>query len=253
MTEVYHPLVSIIMTTYNCADTIDRTLAAVEMQDYDSLEIVIKDGGSKDGTWQKLQAFQNSSTHRVIVRQSGDQGIYDAMNQGFALSHGDVLAFCSDLLTYPQVVSDMVHAIAEGGPSCVGAHADLVYAQGDEVKRYWHMGRGRIEQGWMPGHPTLYLKRQIYETYGLYDASYRIAADYEFMIRFLKDHPDDLAYVPKVIVSMYYGGTSTASASSYWKSLQEATRALKHNGIPHPWLVNARRTIRLVRQMHVRP
>jgi len=253
MTETYHPLVSIIMTTFNCADTLDRTLAAADAQDYDSLEIVIKDGGSNDGSWEKIQAFQKSSRHQVIIKQCADRGIYDAMNQGYALSHGDVLAFCSDLLTYPQVVTDMVKAIGEGGSNCVGAHADLVYAQGDEVKRYWHMGKGRIEQGWMPGHPTLYLKRQVYENYGLYDTSYRIAADYEFMIRFLKDHPDGLAYVPKIIVSMYYGGTSTADASSYWKSLKEATRALKQNSIPHPWLVNFRRTIRLMKQMHERP
>ena len=112
------------------------------------------------------------------------------------------------------------------------------------------MGTGRIQDGWMPGHPTLFLKRSVYEKYGLFKTDYRIAADYEFMIRILRDGTEHLAYVPKVIVSMYYGGTSTGDAGSYFASLKEADRALRENGIRHPWRISFLRTIRLMNQFH---
>ena len=107
--------------------------------------------------------------------------------------------------------------------------------------------------GWMPGHPTLFLKREIYKKYGLYNPDYRIAADYEFMIRFLKDKSNRLAYLPKTIIRMYYGGTSTSSISSYLLSLKEGHRALKDNGIKGAFAIDIIRTCRVLMQflMHV--
>ena len=110
------------------------------------------------------------------------------------------------------------------------------------------MGEGTLESGWMPGHPTLFLKREIYERYGTYDTSYRCAADYEFMVRFLKDKENRLAYVPEVLIAMFYGGTSNAGLRNYLVSFQEGYLALKKNSVKFPLLITLKRTLRVLRQ-----
>ena len=110
------------------------------------------------------------------------------------------------------------------------------------------MGEGKLETGWMPGNPTLFLKREIYEQYGTYDIRYRCAADYEFMVRFLKDERNRLAYVPEVLIAMFYGGTSNAGLRNYLVSFKEGYLALRKNGVPMPLLVTVRRTLRVLTQ-----
>ena len=132
---------------------------------------------------------------------------------------------------------------------CIGAHADLVYATDEKVVRYWKMGTQKsLHLGWMPGHPTLFLKREIYEKYGLYNPEYRIAADYEFMVRFLKDKENRLAYLPETIIRMYYGGASTSGTGSYLLSLKEGHKALKDNGVKGAALIDVLRTCRVLWQ-----
>jgi len=156
--------------------------------------------------------------------------------------------FFNDLFLMPDAVSKMMAAI-EADEGCVGAHADLVYATDDKIVRYWKMGPQKsLYAGWMPGHPTLFLKKEVYEKYGLYNDSYKIAADYEFMIRFLKDKENRLAYLPETIIRMYYGGTSTSSTGSYLLSLKEGHRALKDNGIKAAWWIDMLRTVRVLLQ-----
>lgn len=242
-------IVSFILTTYNSAAHLPQTLASIEAQDYSEIEVNIKDGGSTDETLAIIRDYEKTSRHTVHWVSQPDSGIYDAMNQGYALATGDIIVFFNDRLLYPEVVSEMVACI-EADKACVGAHADLVYAgEDDRVVRYWRMGEQRsIYAGWMPGHPTLFLKRDIYERYGLYRTDYRIAADYEFMIRFLKDGENRLAYLPKTIISMFYGGTSTQSAGSYLSSLHEGHRALRENHVKFAWVIDVRRTIRVLLQ-----
>lgn len=182
-----------------------------------------------------------------------DEGIYDAMNQGYALSGGDIIVFFNDFFLCHDAVSKMA-ALIEEDSGCVGAHADLVYADGEKIVRYWRMGPQKsLYAGWMPGHPTLFLKREIYENYGLYKTEYRIAADYEFMIRFLKDGRNRLAYLPENIIRMYYGGTSTSSTGSYLASLKEGHQALKENGLRFAFVIDVLRTLRVLLQFVKRP
>lgn len=242
------PVVSFVLTTYNCGDTISQILEAIEGQDYPSIEINIKDGLSTDNTLEIIEDFKNRSKYKVNTQSQKDTGIYDAMNQGYELTSGDIIVFCSDKLARPDAVSHIVQTINDAGEACVGAHADLVYSENGVPVRDWRMGKGHIRDGWMPGHPTLYLKREIYEKYGLFKTDYRIAADYEFMVRICKDNEDKIAYLPEMIVDMSYGGTSNATAASYWKSLMEANRALRENGYKFPWLISFKRTIRLILQ-----
>ena len=162
------------------------------------------------------------------------------------MSTGDIIAICNDVLTVPNAISMIVEAIERDGSD--GVHSDLVYATDDKVVRYWHMGQGSIRQGWMPGHPTLYLKRKVYEEYGLYDTKYKVSADFEFMIRILKDNKVHLSYIPKILVRMFYGGTSTNSREAYYLSIMESYRALRQNNIPFAWLLIFKRTLKVVNQ-----
>ncbi len=244
--------VSLLVTVYNAKENLPLTLQSIEEQDYPDMEVAIVDGGSADGTVGLIEEFAARMAARpgLSVRwlSEPDGGLYDAMNKAFRLSTGDVVAVCNDRLCRPYTVSLLVAAITQGGPHCVGAHADLVYVEGERVVRKWQMGEGRISDGWMPGHPTLFLRRAVYERYGLYDTSYRCAADYEFMVRFLKEQGNELAYVPEVLVAMFYGGTSNAGLKNYLVSFREGYRALKKNGVPHPLWITLRRTLRVLAQ-----
>lgn len=238
--------VSLILTTYNCIENLKRTLESIEMQDYPKVEVIIVDGHSTDGTVDVIGEYETQSKYKVKWLSEKDQGIYDAMNKGYRLSTGEVIAFFNDLFLSEHAVRWMIEAISAG--SYEGSHADLVYATDDKVIRYWKMGKGNIRQGWMPGHPTLYLKREVYEKYGLYDISYHCSADYEFMVRILRNNDVRLAYVPTTILRMYYGGTSTNSMGSYWLSVKEGHRALVSNGIKNAWLIDLKRTLRVLWQ-----
>ena len=165
------PRVSLILTSYNCRENIEQTLKSIERQDYPQIEVIIVDGGSTDGTVEIVKEYADKTKYNCKWISEKDKGIYDAMNKGYMLSQGDIIAFFNDLFLKCDAVSIMVNAIINENAD--GAHADLVYADGDKVKRYWHMGTGNIRQGWMPGHPALYLRREVYEKYGLYDISYK--------------------------------------------------------------------------------
>lgn len=241
-----YPKVSLILTTYNSEENLPTTLDSIKSQDYPNIEVVIKDGGSKDKTLDIISDFEKNhpANISVISAVSADTGIYDAMNQGIALSTGDIIACFNDRFVCDDAISILVNAL--DGYDAV--HADLVYAEGDKVIRTWRMGQGRLKDGWMPGHPTLYVRREVYEKYGNYKTDYRIAADYEFMVRILKDQTLRLQYVPKSLISMYYGGTSSSSLGSYIKSFWEGYRALKENSIPFAFIITVKRTVKVLRQ-----
>jgi glycosyltransferase involved in cell wall biosynthesis len=241
-----------LVTTYNVKENLKITLEHIRKQNYPALEVVIVDGASTDGTVDVIKEFAGwaAESGKPAVRwvSEPDGGLYDAMNKAYRLSTGDVVAVCNDILYTEDAVSKLVRAIEQGGEAVVGAHADLVYMKNDTVVRSWHMGEGELRQGWMPGHPTLFLKREIYEKYGDYDTSYSCAADYEFMVRFLKDKNNCLAYVPETLVAMFYGGTSNAGLKNYLVSFREGYLALRKNGVRFPFLITIRRTMRVLRQ-----
>lgn len=240
------PKVSLILTSYNCKDNIKRTLKSIEMQTYPAIEIIIIDGASTDGTVDVIKKFSKNTKYECKWISEKDKGIYNAMNKGYYLSNGKIIAFFNDLFLTKDAVSLMIEAIDREHAD--GAHADLIYATDKKVKRYWRMRHGKIKWGWMPGHPTLYLKREIYQRYGVYNEKYKCSADYEFMVRILKDDKVKLAYVPKTIIRMYYGGTSTAGVNNYLFSLKEAHKALIDNHIKGAWLIDMMRTIRVILQ-----
>lgn len=244
--------VSLILTTYNCKNNLEKTLESIESQDYGDIEVVIKDGNSVDGTQEVIKLYAQRSKFKVIWTSKSDSGIYDAMNYGYSMSKGDILLFFNDKFTCKNAVTKLVHAMeqtnTETNKVYDGVHSDLIYVDNDRAVRYWKMGQGRINYGWMPAHPTLCLRRAVYEKYGLYDSSYKCSADYEFMVRILSDNTVKLAYVPEILVSMFYGGTSSNGFKNYWISLKEAHLALKRNNVKNSWIIDLRRTGKVFRQ-----
>ena len=240
--------VSLLLTTYNSAQNLPITLESIQSQTYEKIEVVIVDGASSDATLLLIEQFAKNTALEVKWVSEPDKGLYDAMNKAYRLCTGDIIAVCNDRLCEKDAVALLVDAIDKSGKDCIGAHSDLVYVDGERIVRTWHMGQGSIRQGWMPGHPTLFLKREVYEKYGEYDITYRCAADYEFMVRFLKDEKNKLAYVPKVLISMFYGGTSNAGLRNYLVSFKEGYMALRTNGVKHPLIITLKRTWRVLRQ-----
>lgn len=242
------PKVSLIMSSFNCKDNIMKTFDSVEKQSYPNIEVLIADGGSTDGTVEEIKMYAQTSKREVKWVSEKDKGIYDAMNKGYRMSSGDIIACFNEEFVTKDAVRLMVEAILSENYD--GAHADFVYATDTEVKRLWHMGKGKITDGWMPGHPTLYLKREVFEKYGLYRDDYKYSADYELMVRTIYGHGIKLAYVPKVIIRMYYGGTSTSGFKGYFVTYKEAHQALIENHVKGALWIDIKRTFRLFEQFH---
>lgn len=240
------PKVSVITTTYNDASNLERIMDQVYRQDYENLEYIIVDGGSTDGTMELIHRMEKRMPGRFRYLSEPDRGIYDAINKGIALSTGDIIGCCFDRYADEGVIRRMVQAMET---ECTdGVHGDLYYMDGERIVRRWHQGQGTIRTGWLPGHPTMYLRREVYETYGVYRTDYRIAADYEFMVRILYRKQVTLSYLPEILIYMSYGGTSTSSLGSYLLSLKEGHRALKENGVPFAWFTDLCRTVRVLLQ-----
>lgn len=244
-------LVSLILTTFNCKDNLKITLESVESQDYPNLEVVIKDGGSSDGTVGIIKEYEKSSRFTVKWTSMSDEGPYDAMNQGLSLSTGAVIFLFNGRFMGNDVVSRCVQKMEQEKTD--GVHGDLVYTEDGVVKRYWKMGEGRIRNGWMPGHPTLFLRREIYERYGNYDGSYKGSADFEFMVRILKDGKVELSYIPEILAEMYYDRSDMKGTGVYGVSIRESYRALTDNRIRFAWWVVFLRIIRTVPQFFLKP
>ncbi len=238
--------VSIITTTYNDSANLRRIMKQIQAQDYPNIEYIIVDGASTDDTPQAIQEAEELFGERLIWISEKDTGIYDAINKGLRLATGDYIGLCFDRFASTDVISKMVAVMEKEGTD--GVHGDLLYMDGDKVVRKWHQGQGNIRSGWMPGHPTMYVKKEVYETYGLYKTDYRISADYEFMIRILKDGKVKLSYIPEVLIYMSHGGTSTNGLKAYLESLKEGHRALKENGVSFAFFTDFLRILRVLKQ-----
>lgn len=238
--------VSIITTTYNDSANLKKTIKQIEAQDYENIEYIIVDGASKDNTLEVISQAKERFGDRLIWISEKDKGIYDAINKGLKLATGDYIGLCFDQFASKDVISKMVAIMEKEGTD--GVHGDLDYVDGEKIVRKWRNGQGDIRKGWMPGHPTLYLKREVYETYGLYKTDYRISADYEYMIRILKDGKVKLSYIPEVLIKMSHGGTSTNSLGAYLEGLKEGHRALRENGVKFAFVTDMLRTLRVLKQ-----
>lgn len=229
--------ISIITATYNSYPQILDTLDSVQSQTYPELEWMIIDGGSTDLT--KSVIHKNKIVSQYISEP--DQGIYDALNKGVKLATGDVVGFLhsDDLLASPQTLQSISEVFERTNAD--GVYGDLLYVRKEDTNktiRSWKskpFNRSNLKYGWMPAHPTLFLKKEVYDKHGLFDLSYQIAADYDFMLRILKDPELKFEYLPQVITKMRVGGTSNKSLSNILQKSQEDLRAIRKNKVSTGW------------------
>lgn len=226
--------ISVVTAVYNRVDTIGAAIASVQGQTHPELEHVVQDGGSRDGTLEAVRAAANGAT--VIVSER-DDGIYDAINRGIGNATGDIIGLMhsDDFFAHDQVLERVAARFAD--PAVDGVYGDLQYVSAGNparVVRHWRSGEyapGLLRKGWMPPHPTLYLRREVFDRYGLYDTSFDIAADYDAMLRYLVRGQIRLAYIPEVLVKMRVGGESNRSLERIVRKSREDLRALRNNGV----------------------
>jgi glycosyltransferase involved in cell wall biosynthesis len=226
--------VSLITVCYNSAATIRDTLDSVGRQDYDDIEHIVVDGASTDGTVEILQSYGGAIAGLISER---DRGMYDAMNKGIQRATGDVIGILNsdDFYARPDVISTVVATMQATGVDCT--FGDLVYVPPEnlqQVVRYYssaHFHPRLFAYGWMPAHPTVFIKRWAYERYGLFKTDYQIAADYELLTRFLGKHQLSYHYIPQVMVHMRTGGASTVNLKSNWILNCEIVRGCRENDI----------------------
>jgi glycosyltransferase involved in cell wall biosynthesis len=209
--------VSIITVVFNGASTLRSCIDSVLAQDYDSIEYIVVDGKSTDATVEIVKSY-GDSIHKFISEP--DKGIYDAMNKGIALANGDVIGILNadDFYAYDTVISDIASVMRSANAD--GVYGDLQYVDSldlNKIKRNWKSGQykaGSFVTGWMPPHPTFFLKKSMYEKFGNFRLDLGSAADYELMLRIIHKFEIKLAYVPKVLVKMRAGGVSNSNISN---------------------------------------
>jgi glycosyltransferase len=225
---------SIVTAVRNRAGTIGGSIASTLGQTGVDLELVVQDGASTDGTLAEIARFDDP---RIALVSERDAGLYDALNRGIARARGDVvgLMHSDDWFAAPDVLARVARAFDD--PAVDGVYGDLDYvavADPARIVRRWRAGAydpGRLRWGWMPPHPTLYLRRRVYDRWGAFDTGFRIAADYEAMLRYLVRGGVRLAYVPEVLVKMRLGGESNRSLGRILLKSREDLRAMRRHGI----------------------
>jgi glycosyltransferase involved in cell wall biosynthesis len=228
--------ISIITVVFNSAATIKDCIHSVAGQRFPAVEHIVIDGKSTDGS---VEVIERSNGKIAKFISEPDDGMYDAMNKGIRVATGDIIGILNsdDIYADEFVLGDVVNAMEESkSDSCYG---DLVYVERynmDNVRRHWNSGSFRKEnfrKGWMPPHPTFFVKREIYEKYGLLNTDFPLAADYELMLRFLYKHNVSSVHIPRVLVKMRAGGTSRPGLYTV-KSVVENYRSWTVNGLPYP-------------------
>lgn len=246
--------ISIITATYNSEATVSDTLESVLRQDYSDYEFIIKDGGSTDGTLAICREYESRFEGRMRIISAPDKGLYDAMNMGIAYATGEVIGILNsdDFYTSDDILSTIARQF-EQTPDIDALYGDIHYVKADDTSklvRYYSsrmFRRGWMRFGFMPAHPSFYCKKSTYERFKLdgtkiegfkgdvscayFNTSYKIAADFEFLVRTIFVGRIKTHYINKDFVTMRSGGASNSGASSHKQINRDHQRALKENGV----------------------
>lgn len=244
--------ISIITPSYNSAKTIARTINSVIAQDYPNLEYLIIDGGSTDDTAKIVTSYQDKININFISET--DNGIYDAMNKGIKMASGDIIGILNsdDFFSDNDILSTVANAFTNDGVDIV--YGDIQYFSDDinKTTRYWKTGEyknNKLNNGWIIPHPALFVKKTVYDLAGLYNSNFKIAGDYEFILRILKKHDFRLKYIPKVFVKMFNGGVSGKDLKHRKKGWNELKKSWIINDLRVPKLFILRRLLFKSRQL----
>lgn len=226
--------ISVITAVFNRVETIGHAIGSVQAQSYPNFEHIIQDGCSTDGTLEVIHQLSRSKTQ---LQSCPDSGIYDAINHGIERASGDVIGLMhsDDFFAHDHVLERISTVFAD--PKIDGVYGDLQYVAKENPQRlirYWRAGTyqpKKLRQGWMPPHPTLYLRRRVFEEWGCYDTNLRISADYDAILRYLIKGQISLAYIPEVLVKMRIGGESNRSLTKILHKSREDLKIIQNNNI----------------------
>lgn len=229
--------ISVITATYNSGRTISDTLESVLRQTYSDVELIVVDGASRDDTMDVVRRYEPRFGGRLRWTSEPDRGIYDAMNKGIARATGDVIGILNsdDFYTSDTVLERVAEAMAGGDVDAV--YGDIHYVRDGDLRRcvrYYSsrpFRRWMMRLGFMPAHPSFYCRREIYDRCGTFDTTYRVAADFENLLRLIYVNRIRTRYLPADFVTMRTGGVSTSGLSSHRQIMRDHLRALRSNGV----------------------
>lgn len=243
--------ISLITVTFNSARYLQNAIQSVYQQDYPDIEYIIVDGGSTDETLSIIE--QNAGCIAKWISEK-DNGMYDAINKGMRMATGDVIGILNsdDMLSAKDVISKIAACFKEQKVDSL--FGDLLYVEAEDtskIHRYWKgmpYNRKSFKLGWMPAHPTFYVRREIVEQLGGYETHYFSAADFELMTRYLYKHRISSYYLPELIVKMRTGGMSNGSFRKRFRANRRDFLALKRNEVPFPFIVSMIKPLRKLPQ-----
>ena len=223
-------MISIITIAYNSESTINNTLSSVKNQSFKDIEYIIIDGGSTDNTIEICNQFD----HITFIKSESDKGVYDAFNKGLELATGQIIGFLnSDDVFFDNKSLQNIISAFEKDIDAVFGNVDYINTSG-EIIRKWRskpFEKESFKKGWMPAHPTFYCRKKVYDQLGVYDDSYKIAGDFELMLRFFEKNNLRTKFIDKTLVKMKTGGISNSGLISKIKILKEQFKAFKQNEI----------------------
>jgi glycosyltransferase involved in cell wall biosynthesis len=240
--------ISIITVCYNRVFTIEKAIQSVLTQNYHNIEYIIIDGNSTDGTKAIIETYKDRISQYI---SEPDQGMYDAINKGIQLATGDVIGLMhSDDEFYDAHAISKIVAAFEQDSKTEGVYGDGIYVSNDSEERLIRNRIGgafsleKVKSGWLPLHPTVYLRKSIIDKYGLYNLDFKIASDTEFLLRYLYKYKIKMSYINSYIVKMRMGGMST-NAKRALEVLQEDYKIYKYHGLAAFRVVFQKKTIAL--------
>ncbi|WP_348825375.1 glycosyltransferase family 2 protein [Flavobacterium aestuarii] len=240
--------ITIITVCYNRKNTIEKAIKSVLEQDYHDIEYIIIDGNSKDGTKEIIESYRDRISQYI---SEPDKGMYDAINKGIKLATGDVIGLMhSDDEFYDTKAISRIVARFDFYRNIEGVYGDGIYVSNDTEERLIRNRIGgifslnKVKEGWLPLHPTVYLKKSIIEKYGLYNLDFKIASDTEFLLRYLYKYKINMIYINSYIVKMRMGGMSTNIKRAF-EVLCEDYKIYRYHGLTAFISVFLKKTIAL--------
>lgn len=225
--------ISIITVCYNSGKTIEDTFKSVQSQSYKDIEYIVIDGGSKDNTLEFINQYKEIIDYSVSEK---DNGLYDAMNKGIEKATGDVIGFLnSDDLFCDDMAVEKVMNVFNENSKIDSVYADIYYVDQnntDKIVRKWITGKQKtFKKGWHPAHPTLYIKKKVYNQYGGFNLKFKLASDFEIMLRFIEKYKISTIYLPEPLIKMRLGGETNKSVENIFRQNKECIKAFKDNDL----------------------